>query len=331
MTATAPGVQRYRPGGPHSETAVDPHTPVCDPHHHLMRRDWIRYEITDLLDDLAAGHRVTSTIYVECSSAYRTSGPEALRPVGEVEYVVAQDPVPDGVMSGIVARADLALGDAVHEVIEAHLAAARGRLNGIRFSTAWNERRDNAERIPGMLGDARVRAGITVLGGFGLPLDCWLYAPQLDELCAVARTIPDQVFVLDHLGMPLPGLVAPSARPAVLAEWRRKMSDVASYPNVRLKIGGLAMPVMGAPWTADTPPSSQDIASFWRSDVAACIEAFGPDRCMFESNFPIDGMIVDYVTLWNAFKLLAMPYSADERSALLHDTAVSTYHVTTKY
>jgi L-fuconolactonase len=291
-----------------------------------MDREWIRYLRGDLLEDLAAGHTVTSTVYVECSASYRISGPVALRPVGEVESVVAQQ-VPAGIMGGIVARADLALGTAVGGVLDAHLAVAGGRLRGIRYSTAWDARCDNVGRTPGMLRDDRVRAGISVLGRFGLPLDCWLYAHQSDDLRAAAHAFPEQVFILDHLGTPLAGLADPVRRAGVLADWRRRMRQLAGCPNVRLKVGGLAMHVMGAPWTADAAPSSQQIADFWRADVGWCIEAFGPARCMFESNFPIDGMVVDYVTLWNAHKRLAAPYSASERAALLHGTAVSSYRL----
>jgi predicted TIM-barrel fold metal-dependent hydrolase len=233
--------------------------------------------------------------------------------------------VPDGVMAGIVARADLALGEDVREVVEAHLAAAGSRLRGIRYSTAWAPGLDNADRSAGLLSEDRVRAGVAALARYALPLDCWLYGHQLDELADLAAAFPDQVFVLDHLGTPLLGHVAADARSEVLKDWRGAITRVAARPNVRVKIGGLAMHLMGAPWTVADPPSSEQISEFWRTDVSSCIDAFSPARCMFESNFPIDGMVVDYVTLWNAHKRLSEAYSPDERRAMLSGTAQSVY------
>lgn len=305
---------------------LEPDVPVCDPHHHLMDRDWIRYGCADLLEDLNAGHRVTATVYVECSSAYRRGGPAHLRPVGEVEHVVAQ-PTPPGVMAGIVARADLALGPAVREVLDAHREAAGDRLRGIRFSTAWRAGHDNGGRRPGLLRDERVRAGLAVLGDLGLPLDCWMYPDQLDELAATARAFGDQVFVLNHLGSPLAGVASPADRPRALAGWRAAMRRLAQRPNVVVKIGGLVSPLLGAPFAADQPPASELIAEFWRPDVGWCIDMFGPDRCMVESNFPIDGMVADYVTVWNALKMLTASCAASDRAAVLRGTAMSVYQL----
>lgn len=324
------GVRRYRPAEARSEPAgepvLEPDVPLCDAHHHLMDRDWIRYGCADLLEDLAAGHRVTATVYVECSNAYRPDGPAHLRPVGEVEHVVAQ-PAPPGAMAGIVAHADLALGPRVREVIHAHRKVAGSRLRGIRFSTAWRAGHDNGGRTPGMLGNERVRAGLAVLGDVSLPLDCWMYPPQLEELGAAARAFPAQTFVLNHLGSPLAGVATPADRPRALAAWRSAMQRLAVQPNVVIKIGGLLSPLLGAPFTVDKPPTSGQIAEFWGPAVGWCIDLFGPGRCMAESNFPIDGMVADYVTVWNALKLLTAGLAGSGRAAVLRGTAASVYQL----
>jgi predicted TIM-barrel fold metal-dependent hydrolase len=305
---------------------LEPDVPICDPHHHLMDRDWIRYGCADLLEDLAAGHHVTATVYVECSNAYRPDGPAHLRPVGEVEHVIAQ-PAPPGVMAGIVAHADLGLGPGVQEVLDAHREAAGSRLRGIRFSTAWRAGHDNGSRRPGMLADERVRAGLAVFGDLGLPLDCWMYPDQLDELSALADAFGAQVFVLNHLGAPLAGVATPAERARELAAWRAAMGRLAERPNVLVKIGGLASPPLGAPFAAGQAPTSEQIAEFWMPHVGWCIEEFGPGRCMAESNFPVDGMVADYVTVWNALKLLTASCARPDRAAVLHDTATSVYQL----
>jgi predicted TIM-barrel fold metal-dependent hydrolase len=336
------GVRRYRRGEAASDRAghpagdsggdragepvLEPDLPVCDPHHHLMDRDWIRYGCADLLEDLAAGHHVTATVYVECANSYRPDGPAHLRPVGEVEHVVAQ-PAPPGVMAGIVASADLALGAGVREVLDAHREAAGNRLRGIRFSTAWRAGQDNGGRKPGMLTRERVRAGLGVLGDLGLPLDCWMYPDQLDELGALAELFGAQVFVLNHLGAPLASVTTPADRPRALAAWRAAMRRLAERPNVVVKIGGLVSPLLGGPFAPGQPPVSEQIAEFWMPHVRWCIEEFGPGRCMAESNFPIDGMVADYVTVWNALKLLTAGYARSDRAAILHDTATSVYRL----
>jgi L-fuconolactonase len=329
MTATL-SVRRYDVDDPRCEAPLTPDVAVVDPHHHLLCRDWISYRATDLATDLAAGHRVEASVYVECSSAYRETGPTHLRPVGETEHVVAeaaQPGLPAGTLAGIVAYADLELGEAVAEVLDAQLAAADGRLRGIRYSTAWHPDLANGPRVAGMLADPRVHAGLSVLSRYELPLDCWLYPHQFDELVEVARLFPEQTFVVDHLGSPLAGVADSGGRAAALASWRTGIARLAAHPNIIMKVGGLTGPMLGAPWPVMSGPSSVQIVEFWRPIVEIAIEAFGPVRCLFESNFPIDGMVVDYVTLWNAHKRLAEPYSVAERGRMLSESAISVYRL----
>ncbi|MGO8856807.1 MAG: amidohydrolase family protein [Steroidobacteraceae bacterium] len=301
---------------------------ICDPHHHLMDNAWARYQLEDLLTDLRSGHRVVSTVYVEAGAPYRSEGPESLRPVGEVEYVRGLD-APEGVMAGIVAFADLRLGSNVEAVLDAQEAAGKGRLRGIRFMTAWDPHPElnflSYKPTAGLLRDPTVLQAIKQVGRRGLPLDCWMYAHQLDDLIAAARALPDQVFVLDHMGTPLVAGPYADRREHVFVEWRLRMSELAACSNVRLKIGGLALEMQGAPWARGTWPNSEEIAAFWRDHVLWCVEKFGASRCMFESNFPIDRLVVRYVSLWNAYKRMVAHLSPGERDDLFYGTAHCTY------
>jgi predicted TIM-barrel fold metal-dependent hydrolase len=311
-------------------TVVEPDRVICDPHHHLFVEP--PYLPEQLLSDLAAGHRVRSTVYIECRTAYRPDGPEHLRPVGETEFVVAQA-VPDGVMGAIIAAADLALGDAVGEVLDAHAAAAPGRFRGIRYLTSWDP--DPAfilrpDRREGALLDPAVHRGIAALGARGLVTELFPNWHQLDEMVVVARLLPDQLFVLDHMGGPLVAGGYAARAEEIWQGWREKMAEVAQCPNIVLKVGGFGMERFGSPWSeADRVPGSAVFVDYWREKVDWVIDAFGPERCIFESNFPVDGRIIDYVTLWNALKVLSQPYSPSERTAMLRENAERVYQLTT--
>jgi L-fuconolactonase len=315
----------------HMEAAIEPELAICDPHHHLLDVYGFQYMPRELIADTAAGHRVDSTVYVECTMRYKDTGPEHLRPTGETEWVVSQS-VPNGLLAGIVGFADLRLGDAVNKVLDAHEEAGAGRFRGIRFMTPWDP--DPALCIapvrpgPRALQDPQIQKGAAAVGSRGLTIDCWLYSHQLEDVVAIARALPDQIFVLDHLGTPVVTGGYAKAAAEVHTLWRGQLARVAACPNVRLKIGGLNMHTMGAPWVeGDRPVRSSEVARYWGDAVRFAIDVFGPRRCMFESNFPVDQVNIDYVTLWNAFKLISADYSPSERAALLHDTAARTYNV----
>ena len=320
------------------EEPLDADQAICDPHHHLWDHPTDRYLLEELRADTGAGHRVVRTVFVECASAYRTDGPEALRPVGETEFVAAvaaeseRTAAEGAVIAGIVGYADLRLGDAVEEVLAAHVAAGGGRFRGIRHASAWDPspdvRKAHTDPPPGLMAEPPFRAGVAALGRAGLSFDAWLYHPQVPELAALARALPDVSFVLDHLGGPLG--VGPYAgrRDEVLESWRPAMEEVAACPNVALKLGGIGMAIYGLGWhRRDEPPSSEELAAAWGPEVGWCVERFGPDRCMFESNFPVDKRSCGYTTLWNAFQRIAADASPAEKAALFHDTATRVYRL----
>ncbi len=318
----------------YSEEPVDPTQVICDPHHHLWDFPTDTYCLDELRADTGAGHNVVSTVFIECTAGYRSEGPEALRAVGETEFVLAQaieSAETDGSeITGIVGLADLSLGASVAEVLEAHLEIGGGRFKGIRHATAFDPspdvRRSHTRPTAGLMGEASFRAGFAQLAKYGLRFDAWLYHPQITELADLARAHPEVPVVLDHLGGPLG--VGPYAgrRDAVRAEWRQSIAEVAACPNVSVKLGGIGMPVYGLDWHhRPTPPTSDELVEAWRPEIEFCIEQFGVERAMFESNFPVDRRSTSYTVLWNTFQKIARAYSDDERSSLFHDTAVGFY------
>ena len=323
---------------PDAEKALEPDLAICDPHHHLWDYPESRYLVDELLDDLSGGHRVVSTVYVECRHGWRTDGPEALRPVAETEYVAALTAArrtgdTTQVAAGIVAFADLTLGAGVRPVLEAQLAVS-DRVRGIRYLSAWDpsEKIHNSQTDPPehLLRDSQFRAGFAALRDFDLVFDAWVYHPQLPDVTDLARAFPDQAIVLNHVGGPLG--IGPYAgkRDEVFAVWRPAIIELSTCDNVMVKLGGLTMSPAGFGWhKREVPPDSAELAEAMAPYYQTCIDAFGPERCMFESNWPIDKVSCSYTVLWNAFKRVASECSDTERAALLHDTATRVYQLRT--
>ncbi len=320
------------------EEPVDGLVPICDPHHHLWDHPGSRYLLAELRADTSAGHNVVSTVFVECMSGYRSDGPPELRPVGETEFVAdiaaasAQSRAEGAVIGGIVGFADLTLGEAVAPVLDAHVEAGIGLFRGIRhaatFDTSPDIRNGHTDPPPGLLADEAFGRGLATLGAKGLTFDAWVYHHQLAEVADLARRHPDVPIVLDHLGGPLGIGPYTGRRDEVLEDWRAAMIDVAACPNVSLKLGGIGMSMFGLGFhRRDEPPSSDDLAAAWGEPIRWCIERFGVDRAMFESNFPVDRRSCSYTVLWNAFQKITAGASEEERRALFHDTAARFYRV----
>ncbi|MFC3594163.1 amidohydrolase family protein [Novosphingobium piscinae] len=333
---------RYPPPNPawlalSDEPVTDPALPIVDAHHHLWEQDGHPYLLDEIAADLASGHAVSATVFVQAHYGYRTGGPAHLAPVGETEKVaaIARAAAARGqpeVAAAIVAFADLTRGSAADEVIAAHAAAAEGRLRGIRHSVSRDPNfPDGVVLRPapeGLLGDPAYRDGLRAISRAGLSYDAMLYNCQIAELCDMADALPSLPIVLDHIGCIL-GVGLYEGREAELfARWLLDMADLARRPNVSVKIGGFGMIVCGARWhEAEQPPSSRQLAEAWRPYVETCIDLFGVERCMFESNFPVDKAMYPYRTLWNAFKRLTEGASADERTALFSGTATRFYRL----
>jgi len=322
------------------EPTLEPEIAICDPHHHFWdfrsaRIPYQRYLLHELIADFDCGHNVRSTVFIEARAMYRPAGPVEMRPVGEVEFVQGLAAAsasglygPCRAAAAIVGHADLKLADRVAPVLEALRAASPNRFRGIRHTVTWDPHPEVENREKeGVLATAEYRAGARVLARMGLSLDTGVCFPQLPELAEFARAVPDLMIILNHLG----GLnrIGPTAigttrsyRPGAA------IAAVAQYPNVNLKLGGIGMPRVGFDWhTRDKPIGSEELAASMAPLMSYCIEQFGADRCMFESNFPVDKVSFSHHVLFNAFKRFSKDHSASERAALFHDTAVGVYRI----
>jgi L-fuconolactonase len=341
------------------EVILEPELPIIDPHHHLW--DWpagiladrpkpahgfdiiigrsMRYLLPEFLADLNSGHNIRATVYVQCTSMYRADGPAELMSVGETEFV-------NGIAAmcasgrygevracaGIVGHVDLTMGAMVGAALEAHLRAAGERFKGIRHSASYDA--DSNVLGPlvrvgsGLYESKAFRAGYAQLSKYGLSFDSWLLEPQLPELINLASAFPDTPVILDHVGTPLGLASYQGRREQRFAVWRDNMRKLAALPHVAVKLGGLAMPFCNFPSFLQSPPApSSQLAAEWKPYVETCIELFGPGRCMFESNFPVDLGSCSYPVLWNAFKVLAKNYSPAEKTALFSGTAGKVYRL----
>jgi L-fuconolactonase len=320
------------------EEVIDAELPIVDSHHHLWEQGGAPYLLDQIAEDLASGHRVEATVFVQANYAHRQSGPSHLAPVGETEAVARiraaarERGLTTDVAAAIVGFADLTLGDRVEEVIDAHLAAAPDAFRGIRHSVARDEHFPDGIVIrpapARLLDNTAYRDGLKVLSRRGLSYDAMIYHEQIDELADCASALPDLPIVLDHYGCML-GVGAYAGRPPALFEsWRQSMKRLAERPNVSVKVGGLGMIICGATWhELPQPPSSVQLAEDWRPYFETTVGLFGPQRCMVESNFPVDKAMWSYRTLWNAFKRLTSNASEMEREALFSGTARRFYGI----
>ena len=315
------------------EEVREPDLPIVDPHHHLWDFPFHRYLLHELLEDTGSGHNVRATVFVECGSMYRSGGPEAEASVGEVEFVNGTAAMSASgrysetqTCAGIVGFADLTLGAAVEDVLQAEFAAGNGRFRGIRHAAGYDPspdvRNSHTNPPPGLYGDGTFREGFARLAALDLTFEAWLYHTQLEDVVGLASAFPDARIVLDHVGGPLGIGPYTGCHEEIFPGWQAGIRAIAECGNVHVKLGGLGMKVYGFDFhKQDRAPSSDTLAAVWRPYIETCIEAFGPSRCMFESNFPVDKASCSYAVMWNAFKKLAAGASEDEKADLFAGTA----------
>jgi len=331
------------------EAVIEPAWEIVDAHCHLWDERHLpdpqdgalslrtsRYLLDEFLRDAGSGHRVTAFVYIECGSRWYGGGPEPLRPVGETgfaaglaEELMARDSTP--ALAGIVAHADLRTPD-LAAVLDVHETAGAGRLRGIRHSGARLD--DPAARLiagaapPGLYRDPDFRRGLALLGERGLPFDAFQFHFQLAELAELARATPGTTIVVDHLGAPVGFSRDAAAEAAVFTAWADGVDRLSDLPNVFMKLGGMASIVTGYDGhLRDSPPSSQAFVAERGAYFHHAIARFGAERCLFESNFPVDGASIGYRVLWNAYKTIAADYPAADRQALLAGTARRVYRL----
>ena len=325
------------------EPTLEPDLPICDPHHHFwdQRPDRVepRYMLDQLMADTGSGHNIVSTVFVEARSMYRDGASDEMRPVGEVEFVqgiAAQSA--SGIYGntraahGIVGHANLHLGSNVRPVLEALRAASPNRFSGIRHGVGWDPHPEiaspGAYPFPNQLASDDYRAGARVLAEMNLSLDVSCLHPQLPEVSDFARAVPDLTIVLNHVGGLMRTGPYASNPDETMANWRAGIAAAASAPNVVLKLGGVGMARTGFDWhQRSTPVGSEEVAGSIDPIMRYCIEQFGPSRCMFESNFPVDKESFSYHVMWNAFKRMSADFSASERADMFHDCAARAYRL----
>ena len=319
------------------EAILEPALPIVDPHHHLRDTPHGRYLLPELAEDLASGHDIRATVFIDSQTRHRADGPALLRPVGETEFVMQSLAAATANINqwqpcaGIVGTLDLTFGAEIRAGLEAHIAAGGGRFRGIRDPLMWDGsdinygvRRPPPDRIT----DPRFRAGFAQLAPLNMTFDAWLFHHQLPQLTDLARSFPDTTIILNHIGAPLG--VGPYAgrREKIFATWRESLVELSRCRNVVVKLGGLGMLFFGFGfYLRNAPPSSTELATAWRPYIETCIEAFGPGRCMFESNFPVEKAGTAWSTLWNAFKRITAGASTEEKTQLFSGTAQRVYRL----
>jgi L-fuconolactonase len=320
-----------------TEDILEPTLPIIDAHHHLWDQPGRRYLFDDLLGDVGSGHNIRATVFAQCHAMYRGDGTDAMKPVGETEFVngaAAQSASgnygPSRLCAGIVGSLDLLLGDGVAPVLEAHIQAGNGRFRGIRARTAWHESTEvRTVDVPSdMLTNPISRRAIRCVQKAGLVYDIWAYHSQLEDVLDLCRAFSDLTIVINHCGGPV--LIGPYAGKyqEVFADWGKSIKALAQLPNVFMKIGGMGMRFGGNDFhTRPLPPTSEDLAQAWYPYVETCIDSFGASRCMFESNFPVDKAMCSYSVLWNSFKRMATHYSSAEQTSLFSGTAAAVYKI----
>jgi L-fuconolactonase len=319
-----------------TEPALEPDMPIIDAHHHFYERPGWTYLLEQYLEDAKSGHNITASVFMQALTRYRRSGPEEMRPVGEIEYVSeVTAPLQNGkpqVAKGMVGYADLRRGAAVREVLEAELHAGDGRFRGVRHLATYDPDTTLANPLTaaprGLLLDKTYRDGIAQLAPLGLSYDAWLFFPQLPELFDLAKTYPDTPIIINHCGGVVRIASYADHRKEVFDSWSRSMRELAQLPNVYVKVGGLGMRINGFDFErGEHPPASVELAEAWKPWMMSCIEMFGPSRCMFESNFPVDKGSYPFNNGWNAFKQMTSQMSESERASLFRNTVTSVYRL----
>tara|TARA_R110001606_G_scaffold26600_3_gene85919 strand:+ start:1664 stop:2671 length:1008 start_codon:yes stop_codon:yes gene_type:complete len=319
------------------EDIVDPDRRIIDSHHHLWRTGLV-YQVDDLWRDTESGHNIVKTVFVDCEAEYRTDGPEHLKCLGETEFVVEQARLSEAgsngeaVVSAIVSRANLELGDAVGDVLDQHVEIGQGLFRGIRLAAARDPNPETlafpAQAQEGLYGSPSFRRGMKALGDRGLTYDAWHYHHQNQDFLAMARSVPSTQIVLDHFATPLGVGAYADQREEIFEQWKKDIEEISQCDNVVAKLGGLSMPDNGFGWDKrDTAPTSDEFVAAQSRYFLHMIECFGADRCMFQSNFPVDKLSIAYPVLYNGLKKIVADFSEDEKDAMFYETAARIYRI----
>jgi predicted TIM-barrel fold metal-dependent hydrolase len=213
----------------------------------------------------------------------------------------------EGLPGAIVAQAWLDRDD-VEEVLAAH--ASFPLVRGIRQKPkAAASPDDYVPNMPGSMMDPKFRAGYALLEQHALSYDLQTPWWHLHEAADLANDFPATQIIINHTGLPA------DRSEAGLNGWRNAIRIAAQLPNIAIKISGIG--VKGQPWTIEANGQI----------VLDAIEAFGADRCMFASNFPVDSLVADFDTIFDGFKTITKDFSDEDRNKMFHDNAVRIYRL----
>ena len=325
-----------------SEAALEPELPVIDAHHHLWPTspipEFAPWGVAEAIEYKSySGHNIVATVHVEAHTNYRQAGQEELRCVGETEFVERAAETAEqmggraaGLCAGIVGAGDMLLGAGLDKVLAAHQAASPGRFRGIRFNIAndpdWVAPK-GWELEAGLSERPEFRAAFEKLAARGLSFDTWIMHPQLGEVAELADAFPETTIVISHVGSPMG--IGRFRDGAGFEDWRARLAQCAEHPNIMLKLGGLHLSYtgLGVPAEAPRPRTSSEMADAHGPHIVAAIEIMGASRCMFESNFPVDGMQTSGTVLWNAFKQITADIAPVGRRELFSGSAIRAYRL----
>ncbi len=321
-----------------TEEIVEPERAIIDTHHHLWKTasPWGTYVLKDLWEDTDSGHNIEKTVFIDCHSNYRKDGPDHLKPIGETEFVAAvaeESAQQDGkaTIAAIISHANMMLGEAVEMVLEAHEEAGKGLFRGIRHAGPYDSTgtlSNPGSRYPSPYDRDDFRKGVKTLGQLGYTYDTWHFHHQNQAFLDLARAVPETTMILDHFGTPLGVGAYAGKQEEIFEQWKKDMAEIAGCPNTIAKLGGLSMPDNGFGWDQnESPPTSDEFVAAQKRYYLHTIECFGPERCMFESNFPVDKLSISYHVLWNGMKKIVADFSEDEKHAMFYGTAARVYRL----
>lgn len=335
MLNPEPGTQAWRDQV--REDIIDPKRRIIDPHHHLWIRGQKQYTLAEFRSDTDTGHSIEKTVFIECRALYRNNGPQHLRCLGETEFVAEQAELSAGQqghceIAAIIPHADLTAGKEVLEVLEGHERLGKGRFRGIRHALAYAHHPEAmtipSPRVKDLYKHQGFLDGVRLLGKMGLTYESWHYHYQNPEFADLARAVPDTQMILDHFGTPLGVGPYANQREEIFLQWKKDIAEIARCENVVAKLGGMAMPDNGFAWhTRETPATSDELVAAQRRYYLHTIECFGPDRCMLESNFPVDRRSISYPVVYNALKKMVDGFSESEKDAMFYGTAARVYNI----
>jgi L-fuconolactonase len=327
------------------EEPLDAALPIVDSHHHLYDRPGSRYLLDDLLGDLYSGHNVRATVIVQARSMLRADAPPQLQPLGETEFangvaaMSASGIYGDArVCGGIVGFADFTLGDGIRPILQRHISLAGGttsdggRFCGVRQSLTWDTDASLTNPLyptsEHLMDSKEFRAGFAHLAPLGLSFEGWVFFHQLPKLASLARAFPETPIALNHCGGIIGIAGYAGRRDEVFREWRRGLIELAACKNVMVKLSGLGMRLGGFGFEdKERAPSSVDLAQAWRPWIETCVAAFGPRRCMYGSNFPVDKGSFSYSIGLNALKRLVADASPEDRADIFWRSAKTFYRL----